>query len=223
MQLAREEFVLEANEAVSLRVDMAAVDPLSTAGEVELTMRSWGLLVGLTGTLTVTVVQTPVPSNDQPRYPRERTFQLAVRTLTGKMTTLDGLESTSYISDVANKILDKEGIPVCQQRFVFSGQQLDFRKTLAYYNIPQGGFIWLILRLTGGKPVIYLQSPKALIATVSLSLSCDWSFSAIYPIAPVVSKYGQEHTEWTVDIKDYGAILHDIRTATDVSYLYWEA
>jgi len=40
LQLARDEFVLEANEAVSLRVDMAAVDPLNTAGEVELTMRS---------------------------------------------------------------------------------------------------------------------------------------------------------------------------------------
>ena len=193
---------------------MAAVDPLSTVGEVELTRRSWGLVVGLAGTLPITVVRAA---------PETGMIELFVKTLCSVGTFSLRLPATSTVSDLATAIENKKGIAFDLQRLILNQKGLELDRSLAHYNIQQHDTIHLVQKLQGGKPVIYLQSPQDLTATVSLSLSYDWSFSAIYPIAPAVSKYGQEHTEWTVDIKDNGAILHDIRTATDVSYLYWEA
>jgi len=224
LQIAREEFALGFNAVVGLRVDMAVFEPLSTAGEVELTRRSWGLLVELTGTLFVTVVQTPAPSEAQPSVSQEGLIQIFVKLLTGKLLSVR-LRTTNTISDLANIIQDSEGIPARadHQRLIYCGKQLEWHRTLASYNIGQGGTIHLVLRLRGDKPVIYLQSPKDLTATVSLSLSHDWSFSATYPSAPVTEKHGKDCISWTVDVKDNGRLLHDIRTATDVTYLYWEA
>jgi len=193
---------------------MASVDPRSTAGEVEITSRSWRLLVGLTGTLSITVVRA-APETDM--------IQLFVETLCSTPTFPLRLPATGTVLDIAIAIQDQKGFPLDDQRLIFHQEQLVFDRSLTHYDIRPYDTIQLVMRLRGGKPVIYLQSPKDLTATVSLSLSCDWSFSAIYPIAPAISKHGQEHTEWTVDVKNKGSLLHDVRTATDVSYLYWEA
>jgi len=222
LQLAREEFVLEANATVSLRVDMAAVDPLNTAGEVELTMRSWGLLVEVTGALVVTVVQTPFQPKAKSRASRRGLIQVFVKTPRGKSVSIS-LRPTSYISDIADFMHAREGIPRDHQRFICGGTQLELDRTLADYNITEYSSIHMTCRLTGGKPVIYLQSSQNLTATVLLALSRDWSFSAIYPLSTVSRNDGQDQISWTVDVKNNGSLLHDVRTATDVSYLYWEA
>ena len=58
---------------------------------------------------------------------------------------------SSYSINKLKKILcDREGIPITEQRLIFSGKQLEDDKTVAFYAIQKDSTIDLLLRLRGG-------------------------------------------------------------------------
>ncbi|KAK7452162.1 hypothetical protein VKT23_020790 [Stygiomarasmius scandens] len=149
-------------------------------------------------------------------------FQVFVRTLTGKTVTFQ-VDPLDTVLDLKSSIQDKEGIPLEQQRLIFSRKQLEDGKTLSSYSIRHGSTIHVVVRLRGDKPVIYLQSPKEMQVTVKLSLSSSWSFSAIYPMVSVIShEDGGQTLEWSVLTRKDGTLFHH-HSGVDIAYLYWEA
>ena len=79
----------------------------------------------------------------------EGSKQIFIKTLQGKTITLDVSDSDT-ISSIKEKLHEKEGIPVDQQRLVFNGKQLEDANTIGDYGIQADSNIHLVLRLRGG-------------------------------------------------------------------------
>ncbi|ESK91244.1 ubiquitin family protein [Moniliophthora roreri MCA 2997] len=151
-------------------------------------------------------------------------FHIIIQSLARKTIPI-AFDRQATVAALKTKLCNIEGVPPDLQRFIFAGKQLEDDFTLEDYNMQSGSIIHFVLRLRGGKPVIYLFSPHEQEARVRLSLVPQWDFSAVYPIVPIerdssVSK-GQS-AEWVVRIREDGT-LSEVSTGLDVAYLFWEA
>ncbi|KAJ3496206.1 hypothetical protein NLG97_g2836 [Lecanicillium saksenae] len=85
------------------------------------------------------------------RPPANETCVFArVRTLTGKEIELD-IESGYKVSQIKEKVEEKEGIPPVQQRLIYGGKQMTDDKTAADYDLKGGDTLHLVLALRGGR------------------------------------------------------------------------
>ncbi|KAG8823570.1 hypothetical protein FRC18_010710 [Serendipita sp. 400] len=161
------------------------------------------------------------PLADGPPNETFPVYQIIVKTLTGRRfpVTVTETDTTARIYLEASR---HEGIPLDQIRLIFEGRQLALGETVRQHNLRPNDSILLVLRLRGGKPVIYVFSRGPKEVQVALSLVPSWSFSTVYPIKPVKKSDEGETIEWSVVTKEDGT-LFDLDTRSDVAYLYWEA
>ncbi len=76
-------------------------------------------------------------------------MQLLIKTLTGKTITVDVNEDDT-VETLKQRINEKEGIPVDQQRLIFGGKQISEERTMSDYGVTNGATMHLVLRLRGG-------------------------------------------------------------------------
>ena len=75
-------------------------------------------------------------------------MEIYIKTLTGKTLTLD-VNPRNFVDEVKGMVMEKEGIPVDQQRLVYGGKQLESGRTLSSYEINHTSTLHLVLRLRG--------------------------------------------------------------------------
>ena len=96
--------------------------------------------------------------------------------------------------------------------------------TIEGLGIEDGDNLYLVRNQIGGKPVIYLFSPKTLEAEVKLSLISQWKLCAIYPVVPSKPRtvLSNDQVAWKVRTHANGD-LTELTTGLNVTYLFWEA
>ncbi|GJN94712.1 hypothetical protein Rhopal_007803-T1 [Rhodotorula paludigena] len=151
-------------------------------------------------------------------------MRVFVKTPTGR-TTEYLVDRNTHVAQLAKCIEAKEGICADNQRLIYAGRHLEFNRMLSDYQVGPDAVLHLVFSLRGGKPVIYLRPPAFLAsAQVSLTLSPEWEFSALYPLVEVDEdkRSGESTVAWTVSAERDGALV-DLASGLELKYLFWEA
>jgi len=79
-------------------------------------------------------------------------MQIFVRTLTGRNYTLD-VEPDDTIECAMDRLQDKTGMPVDQQRWIYAGRSLEGSRTFEDYNIQKESTLNVIFRSRREEPL----------------------------------------------------------------------
>lgn len=71
-------------------------------------------------------------------------MQIYIKTLTGRTVSLI-VEDTETIKMVKEKLKEKDGVPVEEQRLVFNSQELEDSKTLRHYGIMREATLHVVI------------------------------------------------------------------------------
>ena len=71
---------------------------------------------------------------------------IIVKTLTGRKLYVDYQEEDSILS-LKQTIQEREGIPVDQIKFIYSGRQMNDKQKLLHYKVTPGGIVHMVLEL----------------------------------------------------------------------------
>ncbi|CAF2090043.1 unnamed protein product [Rotaria magnacalcarata] len=76
-------------------------------------------------------------------------MQLFVKDLNDRTITIE-VEPDDYISKIKQRISERNGIPIEEQRLMWTGKQLINEKQIKDYGLQDGNTLFLVLRLKGG-------------------------------------------------------------------------
>ncbi|KAJ7762938.1 hypothetical protein B0H16DRAFT_1368503 [Mycena metata] len=134
------------------------------------------------------------------------------------------VKPTTPFRKIYKFVAEKAGLDRDDFYLVFDGARFHEGQTPEDLNMCNGDYIDVGRTQRGGKPVIYLYSPTEIDAAVALTLTREWSFSAIYPVVPtkILPSSGRQRIQWNIRTHMDGN-LTETTTALDVAYLFWEA
>ncbi|KAJ7092302.1 hypothetical protein B0H15DRAFT_833419 [Mycena belliarum] len=145
-------------------------------------------------------------------------FQLEQASVTVRMKT------DTKIVRALPAIARRFGIEEEDCKMLYKGTRVHGDHTPLSLELEDGDIVPIYRDQVGGKPVIYVFSPEAINASLILTLTPEWSLSAVYPVVPqksLPSGVG-ERIQWDVRTHADGS-LTEMNTGLDVAYLFWEA
>jgi hypothetical protein len=107
---------------------------------------------------TLRYVRSPTPSDDEPVLPPplkrscldlSEAMQIFIKTLSGKTVKL-WIHTNDSVGTIAAMLHAMTGIPIDQQRLIFSGKQLESSRTVGSYGVAEGDQMHLVIRIRGG-------------------------------------------------------------------------